>query len=164
MTENDEFNPYAAPRSPVKIAETLRGARVDGNCIVVNSGIELPLRCVATNEDCSLADRKLRKLSYAPSFRLVISRRNCHFSCCLSPSLKKRYLLIRTLVFAGLFATLWILCGLIIVAGPIAAAFLFAIQPDHLRIVAYQNGEFWIKGFNTNFLESLVTKDGWKRV
>ena len=164
MTENDEFNPYATPRSPVKIAATLRGARVDGNCVVVNSGIELPLRCVATNVDCSAADRKLRKLSYAPSFRLVVRRRNCHFFRCLSPSRKNRYLLIRTLVFTGFFATLWIVCGMILVAGPIAAAFLLTVQPDRLRIVAYKNGEFWIKGFSANFLESLVTKDGWKRV
>jgi len=53
---------------------------------------------------------------------------------------------------------------MILVAGPIAAAFLLTVQPDRLRIVAYKNGEFWIKGFSANFLESLVTKDGWKRV
>ena len=164
MSENDEFNPYAAPRSPVKIAATLRGARVDGNCVVVTSGIALPLRCVVTNEDCSPADQRLRKLSYAPSFRLVVSRRNCRFFYCLSPSRRNRHLLMRALVFAGSFVTLWLLCSTIFIAGPIAATFVLAVQPDRLKIVAYKNGEFWIKGFNANFLESLVTKDQWKRV
>ena len=69
MIETDDFNPYSSPGVPASVLQPIREARVDGRCIVVNSGTQLPLRCVTTNVDCSHDDLRARLLSYAPSGR-----------------------------------------------------------------------------------------------
>lgn len=164
MTEENELNPYTPPGLPTKALQPVREVRVDGHCVVVSSGLQLPMRCVMTNADCSPSDQSLRTLSYAPSFQLVISRQQCHLCRCVSPASRKRYLFIRLLWTAGIFAVFWIFFGFAVIAGAIATAFFLSLPPDHLRIVNYRNGEFWIIGFNEDFLESLVNVDGWMRV
>lgn len=166
MTDSNELNPYAPPKSPAVPVptQTLREPRVEGNCIVVNSGIALPLRCVVTNTTCDLTNQRRRKLSYAPSFRLVTWHRTCSVYCCVSKSKRKRYLLLSLLAYSLFFVLLWLSCGIILLAVVFATAALSTVSPDRLKVVNYRNGEFWIKGLPNEYLELLVVQDGWKRV
>ncbi len=165
MTDSNELNPYAPPKSPAAPAapQTLREPRVEGDCIVVTSGISLPLRCVKTNAACDLTQKRSRKLSYAPSFRFVTSRRTCRVQCCLSKPLRKRQVIIWLVAYLLAFALLYFLCGMAIVAGLFATIAITALPPDRLKIVKYKYGEFWIRGLNKDFLQALVAEDGWKQ-
>ena len=164
MIETDDFNPYSSPGVPASVLQPIREARVDGRCIVVNSGTQLPLRCVTTNVDCSHDDLRARLLSYAPSFRLVVSRRRCRVFRCLSAARRKRHLFVRLLLAIGILPLLWFFCGMVIVAGILATTLFMALPPDRLKVVNYRNGEFWIEGFSEDFFDSLISVDGWKRV
>ena len=163
MTTDNEFNPYASPSSRAANHAKIRNGRVDGKCVVVTNGTELPLRCVVTNANCDATDQRLRKLRYAPTFRLVISHRSCRLLCCVSAARRKRRLLLLTVAFLGIVGTFWMLFGELVIGGIVAAVFVLAVPPDRLKIVNHRNGEFWIKGFNGDFLDSIVAENGWHR-
>lgn len=165
MEDEDEFNPYASPASADANPPSPREFRVQGDCVVVTSGCVLPLRCISTNAPCRVADQRHRTLTYVPSFRLVISGRRCDLTRCTHPKLRMWILFIRCLIsLAVFFVAVWMLPGAIVAAVAVAVAAFFAVPPDRLKIVNYQSGEYWIKGFSESFLDSLVTVDNWKRV
>ncbi len=71
----------------------------------------------------------------------------------------------RVIAFIGmLFVGMWIFSGTVVVALLTALAFAFSLRTDSLKIVNYRDGEFWIRGCSDDFLESLVTENGWQRV
>ena len=165
MTDKNETNPYAPPRSrviPQQPPATV--SRVEGDCIVVKSEVRLPMRCIVTNVQCNRSDQKMRKLRYAPSFRLVISHKNCFVYRCMSAKQRKRQYLIRAPFFVAAFILSLIATGSILVAAGIAATILWTVPLDPLKIANHKNGEFWIKGFHNDFLNSLVSEEGWERV
>lgn len=165
MTDKTENNPFAPPRSrviPQQPPATV--SRVEGNCIVVKSGVRLPMRCVATNIQCNSSDQKKRTLRFAPSFRLVISRKNCLVYRCVSAKRRKREFIIRAFIFMAAWSVALALSNFVIVACGIAFAISYAAQLDPLKVVKYKNGEFWIRGLHGDFLNSLVAEEGWQRV
>jgi len=162
MVHNE--NPYASPAVRAERLPPVSVDRVDGDCIVVSNGSVLPNRCVVTNVPCDLSDQRIKKFRYAPSFHLVVSRRTCRLYYCLSAMYRKRIYLIRAILFASIFATLWFFCGTAIIAAVVATIFIFSLPADHLRVVNCRDGEFWIRGFHRDFLESLVAEDGWRKV
>ena len=168
MTDENESNPYAPPRSRITPPQPVAVARVEGNCIVVKSGSRLPMRCIVSNVPCSSSDQKKLKLRYAPSFRLVITHKTCLMHRCLSAKRRKRQYLIRISLIGTICAVVLAFTGFSIVAGitagGISAACFSTASLDPLKIVKHKNGEFWITGFHDDFLDSLVSEDGWMRV
>ena len=163
MTESNEMNPYASPRVRVeKVAQapTPRG-RIEGDCVVIRSGGVLPMRCCATNAECGPADQRVRKFSFAPSFRLVIARRKCRLFYYLCKTRRGYIFWSRVLAVSIFFAGIWLGVGLL------ALVFAFIIYSgsasDGLKVVKFRDGEFWIKGGHAGFLDSLVAEDGWTR-
>ena len=161
MTDKNKTNPYAPPRSRVISQQPpATVSRVEGNCIVVKSGVRLPMRCVATNVQCNRSDQKMRKLRYAPSFRLVLSHKNCFVYRCMSAKQRKRQYLIRAPFFVFACVVALVSSGSVIVAGGIAFAFFYTVPLDPLKVVKYRKGEFWIRGFHDDFLNSIVAEEG----
>lgn len=164
MKDENEFNPFASPAVAVACPSP-REFRVHGDCVVVTSGCKLPLRCIATNAPCDVDDQNYQRLTYAPSFRLVINRRTCYLTYCTHPKLRKPAFLVRCFVsLVSFLAIAWMLPGAIIMPVSVAVAAFFIVPRDRLKIVNHKNGEYWIKGFSESFLDSLVTVDNWKRV
>lgn len=163
MTESHEMNPYASPRGRIVKSSKAQaeGARIEGGCVVIRSGGVLPMRCCATNAECGPADQTIRKFSYAPSFRLVIARRNCRMTYYLCKSRREYFFWSRVLAVTILFVGLWFGFGLL--AFVFLLVILGTVTRDRLRVVKYSDGEFWIRGFNADFLDALVTVDGWTR-
>lgn len=163
MTGSHEINPYASPRGRIAKGTKAQaeGARIEGVCVVIRSGAELPMRCCTTNAECGLADQVIREFRYAPSFRLVIKRRNCRMIYYLCKSRREYFFWSRVLAVAILFLGLWFGFGLL--AFVILLLILGTVSRDRLRVVKFSDGEFWIRGFNADFLDTLVTVDGWTR-
>ena len=122
------------------------------------------MRCCATNAECGPADQRVRKFSFAPSFRLVITRRKCRLFYCLCKTRRGYNFWSRVLAVSIFLAGLWFELGL-----PLLLALVFAFiiysgsASDGLKVVKFRDGEFWIKGFHAGFLDSLVAEDGWTR-
>lgn len=160
MTQQGEINPYAAPILSTDNRSQTRGSRIEGNCIVVSEWTVLPMRCISTNMPCNTSKKWLLTLSYAPSFRLMLKRRYCRLTYCQAND----SFWIRALLAVAIFSSLAIARFSWITAAVIAAIPLLTKFPNRLKVVKYRDGEFWIKGFHNDFLQSLVDEDGWQRV
>lgn len=165
MPGKQKFNPYAAPISSTMQRAPTGEPRIEGNCIVVSSWIVLPMRCIATNVPCDTSKQQLAKLSYAPTFRLVLRRRYCRLTFCRTYS----GLWIRALLSVALFSMFSMVAYfsasvfILFLAMALAAVPFIPQSPNRLKIVKHKDGEFWIKGFHADFLQSLVEEDGWQR-
>ena len=165
MPDND--NPYAAPKfneDPEPDAPLAR-IWVEGRFLVVASGVELPSRCVFTNEPVN--DPLLAQtLKWAPSFRPVISEQRIRLKLAVSIRKQRRQRLRRFIggaaqVTAALLLylisqDLGFFSGVLVFSGIVAAV----QKPTFLQVSKCKHDRFWLRGCGPEFLASCLNEFG----
>lgn len=163
------MNPYEPPKSAVQSRAAGPGDfTVEGDQLVCGPAARLPRRCIITNETIPPAmDAKLRRREIVTG---QLFKPNCWVEYSLSAKVRREQLAVRCagvavmiLGFAFSLAKigglhswpvpsgllfLWIMVGLIIFSRGTA-----------LRMVAYREGRFWLKGCGPAFLASLKAEN-----
>ena len=164
-------NPYQPPQTESTLIEPeTPEIFVDGMHLVVASGVELPQRCVKTNEPVTDQDFIQETLQWrGRTLELMINVPECELRWYAAPRVRWRgraaMIMMGMVLLVGgtlvLFFGLdkgWIqdplsfaaVCGIVM----IGAFMLFKAQ-HVLRVVDHQNNRFWIEGCCPEFLESL---------
>ena len=162
---NAEQNPYASPTATDDdvVDDSIL---VDGELFVVGSSATLPRRCVVTNESVDESGLVEDRLTWSPSFRLVLRHQRCDVQYYLSPRGRKRprrrmISAIRYLFFVlPLIAFFFLFFGtsLPVVIGTFSGVLTSLVpskRQSKLSIVRYRNGRFWIAGCCPEFLAEL---------
>lgn len=158
-------NPYRPPRTELRVEpDFVPGIFVEGPCLVVASGTELPRRCIKTNQPVGEHDFARQRLTWrGRSFQLVLSEKECRLTWYAVPSVRRRLTYIKVTQFAGPACAILPVFLIDTIGGwsviPVLLALcmmsysVFAKPP--LRVVRYQRERFWIEGCSGEFLRSL---------
>jgi len=175
-------NPYEPPLVDVAVVATPQ-IRTDGMYLIVDSGAELPRRCVKTNQPISEQDMKRRDMYWHPSWVIIVIimsipigllvlflvRKRCRIVYGLHPDVRRRYLifiLVKLLISVALFvalvlaAVVWnaeVAMAILLVVSLVSLLAIF-IGNAPLRVTNWRQGAFWIKGCSREFLLSIEEK------
>lgn len=156
-----EANPYAPPKVASELPDSRPSVLVDGRFLVVGRIAALPSRCVITNASASSADRRTRHFDWAPSFRLVLRRRRCRLSYCISSKPRNVNYVLKTAIGTVAFAVAFLFVGYYaVLLSPVIAVYVAALPADRLRVVNERDGRFWIAGCGEEFLQSCKQEFG----
>lgn len=165
MPDND--NPYAAPKSYETSVPDAQLPRiwVDGRFLVVANGVQLPSRCVLTNEPVN-EPLLTRTFKWAPSFRPVISEQKIRVKLAVNIRRQRRQRLVRHAVgFSQVAAAIALynvsedlafICGILVLTAIVA----FVEKPTFLVVTKSRNDRFWLKGCGPEFLASIQQEFG----
>ncbi len=184
MSDVDD-NPFRSPASDLgfpdgKPFDLVQSGpmRVDGKCLVVKSGVVLPLFCVKTNTPLSESNLRKKSLTWCPPYVFIfflfcgllsilmyfILRKQCSVTYGLSAEVRRKYrtwLIVKSLIAVALFVALPLTAGFDDTVST-AAIVLFLVSViavlvgnSPLSITNHQKGEFWISGCSSEFLSRI---------
>lgn len=157
--------------------------RIEGNFLVMPTLIGLPERCAWSNEQVSEREYGLWDIPFIPQWLLVlmftvplflffgpaIAKNRCKFKAGLARRIRRRYLLKKLLAVAIIIGSLLLIplaltykpeeFGLVAVLlgliGFLAGFLILNLFTSPFKVVHYEDGLFWIKGFSSEYLNSL---------
>jgi len=160
------------------------GMHVDGDAFVAPSGCTMPTICVLTNVPVREKDMVFTNLYWTPNsvapwgllgglpliFSYMVGREICSITFGLHPTIRRRKIFFTIL---KLIASMSLLAGSVCLAATdsrssliepamwgffilfLVSVVLIFVGNKPLRVVKYQAGMFWIKGFSQEYLDSL---------
>lgn len=153
-----DSNPYAAPDSIIEEAyhaPPKSYIAVEGSYLVVGPETRLPARCVVNNQPAKESERRLRELTWAPPFRLVLRPKICLVSYCISRRSRRPIRIYRLTLLAGVLVgtLLWGAQAFILLL--LTAAFLGQLwKSDPIWIRKVEGDYYWIAGCGREFVRS----------
>ncbi len=167
-------NPFAAPGvAAVTVDERRFGdheVKVCGRYLVVGQEAILPDRCVVDNLPADASLRRSVSFRWAPSFRLALAYSRCRMSFAIGKACRRRQRRVAAigsvlgLLFTFLTLAFWqpvmpVWLGVVVNVVLFVTLWMRCFESP-LRLVHVSEGQFWIRGCGSDFLNQCAQEFG----